>query len=193
MRFSENDDVVQAIPTYGTDEPFTKGILPRASRRRFDFLDANRLNPLLKLFAVYPVTIAKKVPRLTVVREGVDNLISGPAGGRMVRYVEMCYSPAIMGQNNEDKQDPKSCGGNQEKVDGNQVFDMIVQESAPCLGRRFSLFRHQPGYRPFRDLDSKFQQFAVDSGTSPGWIRIGHFADEIADFAARCWSPGVMF
>ena len=33
-------------------------------------------------------------------------------------------------------------------------------------------------------LIPEFQQFPVDSGTSPGRIRVGHFADEIADFFA---------
>ena len=46
-------------------------------------------------------------------------------------------------------------------------LDMIVQESAPCLRGRVSSFRHQPCYGPFRDLDPKFEQFPVDSGTSP--------------------------
>jgi hypothetical protein len=41
------------------------------------------------------VTIAEKVPRFAAVREGLDNLISGPTGGRMIRYIEMDYSPAI--------------------------------------------------------------------------------------------------
>ena len=182
MRFTENDDVVQAIPTYGADEPFTERILPRAPRRRHDFLDANRLNPFLKLFTINPVTIPQQVPRFAAVGEGLDDLLAGPACGRMFRYVEMHDTPAIMGKNNQDKQDAKGGSGNHEKVDGDQVLDMIVQEGAPCLGRRVSFFRHQPGHGPFRDLDSEFEQFPVDSRTSPGRIRIGHFADEIADF-----------
>jgi hypothetical protein len=147
----------------------------------------------LELFAINSVTIAKKVARFAAVREGLDNLITGPTGGRMVRYVEMNDTPAIMRQNEQDKEDSEGGRGNNEKVDGNQVFDMIVQERAPFLGRRVSLLRHQPGDGPFRDLDSKFQQFPVDSRTSPCRIRIGHFADEIADFVAHCWSPGVLF
>ena len=93
-----------------------------------------------------------------------------------------------MGKNNEDKQDAKGGGGNHEKVDGDQVLDMIVQEGAPCLGRRVSFLRHQPCHSPFRDLDPEFEQFPVDSRTSPGRVRIGHFADEIAYFVA-CFRP----
>jgi len=135
MRLTKNDDVVQAIPTYGANESFTDRILRRASRCRFDFLDANRLNPLLKLFTVNPVTIAQQIPRFAAVGEGLDHLLAGPACGGMFRYVDMHDASAIMGQNHQDKQDSEGSGGNNEKADGNQVFDMIVQEGAPYLGR----------------------------------------------------------
>ena len=69
-------------------------------------------------------------------------------------------------------------------------IDMIVQERAPCLRRRVSSFRHQSGDRPFRDLDPQFEQFPVDSRTSPGRICIGHIADEIPDFVACSRSTG---
>ena len=190
MRFSENDDVVQAIPTYGADEPFTERILPRAPRCRFNFLDANRPNPFLKLIAVNPVSIPQKISRFAAIGEGLDDLLAGPACGGMFRYVEMHDMPAIMDQNNQDKQDTERSGGHHEKVDGDQILGMIVQEGAPCLGRRVSFFRHQPSHGSFRDLNPDFQQFTVDSRTSLGRIRIGHFADEIADFFARSRATG---
>jgi hypothetical protein len=41
----------------------------------------------LKLLTVNPITIAQKVPRFAAVREGLDNLLAGPACGRMFRYI----------------------------------------------------------------------------------------------------------
>lgn len=140
MRFSENDDVVQAIPTYGADEPFTVRILPRAPRCGDDFLDADRSNPFLKLFSINPVTIPQEIPRFAPVGKRLDDLLTGPACGRMFRYVEMHDTPAIMGKNNQDKQNSKGSSGHHEKVDGDHVLDMIIQEGAPCLGRRLSFF-----------------------------------------------------
>ena len=172
MRFPENDDVVQAIPTYGADQPFTESILPRAPGRCHDFLDANRLNPFFKFFTINPVTIPQQIQRFASVGKRLNELLAGPACGRVACHVEMHDTPAIMGKNDEDKQDAKGGGGNHEKVDGDQVLDMIVQESAPCLGRRVSFFRYQPGHGPFRDLDPEFEQFPVDSRTSPSRIGI---------------------
>jgi hypothetical protein len=67
----------------------------------------------------------------------------------MLRHIEMHDAPTIMGKNDEDKQDSKGGSGNHEKVDGDQVLELIVQESVPCLGRRGSLFRHQSGHGSF--------------------------------------------
>ena len=79
MRFSENDDVVQAIPTYGADQPFTERILPRAPGCCHDFLDANRLNPFFKFFTINPVTIPQQIQRFASVGKRLNELLAGPA------------------------------------------------------------------------------------------------------------------
>jgi hypothetical protein len=129
-------------------------------------------------------------PRFASVGKRLNELLAGPACGRVVCHVEMHDTPAIMGKNDEDKQDSKGGGGNHEKVDGDQVLDVIVQESALCPGRRVSLFWYQSGHGPFRDLDPEFQKFPVDSQTSPSRIGIGHFTDQLADFFACSWPTG---
>ncbi len=62
-------------------------------------------------------------------------------------------------------------------------FLVMLRDSGRQLGnyrsRRFLSPRH------LRDLDPEFEQFAVDSRTSPGRICVSHFADEVADFIAR--------
>ena len=100
----------------------------------------------------------------------------------MFGYVEMHNAPAIVSQHYQNEQNSKGGSGDNEEVDGDQVFDMIVQESASRLGRRIISPRHPSGNRPFRDSDTKFAQFTMDSGAPPSRIRIGHCADKIADF-----------
>ena len=79
MRFPENDDMVQAIATYG-DEPFTVRILPRAPGRCHDFIDANRLNPFSKFFSINPVTIPQQIPWFAAaVFQSPDGELAAPA------------------------------------------------------------------------------------------------------------------
>jgi hypothetical protein len=75
----------------------------------------------------------------------------------MFGYVDLHNTPAIVGQYNHNEQNPEGGGRDNEEVDGDQVFDMIVQESAPCLGRRILPLRHPSGHGPFRDFDPDFQ------------------------------------
>ena len=112
MRFPENDNVVAAIATYGTDQSFTVRILPRAPGRCHDFLDANRLNPFFTFFSINPVTIPQQIPRFAAAGKRLHELLTGPACGRVVCHIEMHDAPTIMGKNNEDKQDAKGGGGN---------------------------------------------------------------------------------
>jgi hypothetical protein len=66
---------VQAFSSYGANEPFHIGILPRRSISCFDFLDTQALHALLKLFAKDGIVIMEQVLRCAVIRERFDNLL----------------------------------------------------------------------------------------------------------------------
>ena len=95
--------MVEAFPTYGTDQSFAERILPGAPRRCHDFFDAHPLNPLFEFPTINPVTIPQQIPGFAPVGERLNELLAGPACGRAVCHVEMHHAPAIMGKNDEDK------------------------------------------------------------------------------------------
>jgi hypothetical protein len=190
MRFPENNYMIKAVLTYRSDQAFAERILPRTPRRRQNFLDANCANPFSKLLSINAVTIPQQIPRFAPSGKRLNDLLASPVCCRMFGHIVMHDSPTVVGENDQNKQDAKRSSGHHEEVDGDQVLDMIVQERSPRLGGRFPLSRHQSGDRPFRDLNPQFLQFPVDSGTSPGRIRIGHFANQIADVFACSWSAG---
>src|SRR5262245_8371423 len=59
MTLAEDDHVIEALPTDGSDHSFNERILPGGSRRSPDLLDAQRVNTASKLATVYAVAIAK--------------------------------------------------------------------------------------------------------------------------------------
>jgi hypothetical protein len=117
--------MIQAVLTYRSDQAFAERILPRAPRRRPDFLDASCTNPFSKLASINAVTIPQQILRFAPSGKRLNDLLAGPACGGMFGYFEMHDAPAIMGQNNQHKQDSEGGGGNNEKIDGDQVPDMI--------------------------------------------------------------------
>src|SRR5436190_1879893 len=88
VALAENQNVIQTLAPDRADEPLREGILPRAVRRREDFLDPHALHSVAKLLAVDLVTVAQEIGGRGVVREGVHDLLGGPAGGGVLGHVE---------------------------------------------------------------------------------------------------------
>jgi hypothetical protein len=105
VSLAENDDMVQALALHRADEALREGILPRAVRRRGDFLDPHALHSVPELFAVDLVMVVQEIGRLGVVREAVHDLLGGPVGGGVLGHVEVDNAPAMMSEHHENEED----------------------------------------------------------------------------------------
>ena len=72
-----------------------------------------------------------------VVRERVDDLLSGPVGGRVFGHVEVDDPPAVVGEDDKDEEDAEASGRDGEEIDRDQVVD-VVREERPMAYGRFS-------------------------------------------------------
>ena len=81
--------------------------------------------------------------------------------------VDMEDLTAVVGEHDEDPQDPECERWNDEEVDRGELADMIVEEGAPGL-RRWRTTTHQVlADRGFGDLDAELEQLAVDPRSAP--------------------------
>src|SRR2546426_8797340 len=71
VSFAQDDDMIETLAADRADEPLREGILPRAVRRREDFLDPHAVHSAAKLLAVDLVPVAQEIGERGVVREGV--------------------------------------------------------------------------------------------------------------------------
>ncbi len=133
------------------------------------------------LLAVDGVTIAQKIGRRGVVREGVHDLLGGPVGGGMLGDVEVHDAPAMVREHDENEEHAQSSRWHREEVNGDEIRDVIGKERPPRLGGRRASFRHQPGDGALSDVDAELEKFAVDSRSAPQRIGRGHPCDEGAD------------
>ena len=104
MSFPQDEDMVETVAPDRADQALGERILPRAVRRREDFVDAHAFHAVSKLLAIHLVTVAQEIGWRGVVREGGDDLLRGPDGGGMLGDVEVDDPPAIVGKNYEDEQ-----------------------------------------------------------------------------------------
>ena len=96
-----------------------------------------------------------------------------------------------MGQNQKHIKDLETKGGHGEEVDGDQLREMIVKEGAPGLRRRLAAAQHVFADVALPDVDTKFEQLAVDAGCAPTGILPAHLADQISDLAGNEMSSGL--
>jgi len=176
---AENDDMVQALASYGANEALREGILPRAARGREDFLDPHALHSVPKLLTVDPV--AQEIARRGVVREGVHDLMGGPEGGRVLGHVEVNDAPAMVREHDENEEDAQTGGGDGKEIEGDQVWDMVGEERPPGLRRLGTALRHQPGDGALGHIEAELEELAVDSWGTPEWVRGGHACDQGLD------------
>ena len=112
--FAEDEDMIQTLPPDRADEPLCEGILPRAVRRREDFIDSHALHSVAKLLAVDLVTIVKQKGWCGVVWEGVHDLLGGPVGGGVLSHVEVNDVPPIVSEHDENEEDAQARSGHRE-------------------------------------------------------------------------------
>lgn len=81
--FTENDDVVEALPPDRPDQALAERILPRRAWSRDDLLDAHRLDAPGKAVVEDAVAVTQQETRCGFVGKGLDDLQGGPlSGGR---------------------------------------------------------------------------------------------------------------
>jgi hypothetical protein len=95
MRLVQDEEVVEALPADGADEPFPEGIRPGRVGGDPNLSNAHVRDAQGEHLVVDGISIAQEIPRRRVVRERLEELSSGPDGRRMVRDVEVDEFAAV--------------------------------------------------------------------------------------------------
>lgn len=100
--FTEDDQVIEAFPTDGPDDPLGVGVLPGGLRRRENLLKADGPDPAPELVSVDGIPVPEQKARLgPVPRKGLRDLLCGPFGDGMSRDVEVENAPPFVEENDE--------------------------------------------------------------------------------------------
>ena len=85
----EDNDMIQTIPTNGSDHAFNERILPRRARRRDHILDIETLDPPLDSFSINSISVSQEVARSRIEPKRLNDLLSCPPSIGMLGYVEV--------------------------------------------------------------------------------------------------------
>src|SRR5881296_3618346 len=117
MPFVEDDDVIEAFPSNRPDDALGEGILPGRSWGDEDLVDPHALHPPREHLAVDGVAITEQVLGRGLFREGLDKLLGGPSGGRVVGHIDVDEFPASVPKDNEPEEQAERQGRDYEEVD----------------------------------------------------------------------------
>jgi len=171
----------EALAPHRADESFGEGILPPAVWRGWHVSESHARDAVSEHGAVDPVAIAEERGGGGVVREGVDELLSGPAGGGMRGDVEVDDVPAVVSEHDENEEHPQARRRHGEDVERDHVADVVGERGLPGLGRREAPPRHQPGDGALGDLEAELQELSVDARGTPERMRGGQFPNQGSD------------
>jgi hypothetical protein len=138
--------------------------------------------------AVDAVAVAEEVGRRGLVREGVDQLLSGPDGGGVLGHVEVDDPPAVVSEHDENEEDAEASGGHRKEVNRDDVPDVVSEERPPGLRGLGTTRGHEAGDGALGDVDAELEELAVDARRTPQGIRRGHRPDEGGDLGADGWA-----
>ena len=131
MTLVDYDHVIETFSTYGANHSFDKWILPWRARCSQDFLNAHTFDASLKRMTINSIAIADQEPWRFVKRKRLDDLLRGPFGSRVSRYIEVHDAATIVAKYDEREQNAKRGCWNSEEVDGYDVFDVVIEERTP--------------------------------------------------------------
>ena len=84
VSFAEHNNMIEAFPADGTDQPLRMSVLPGRSRRGRAIANAHCLQPPTHGIAIGRIAVSDQVTRRFIPREGVSNLSGDPRRCRMI-------------------------------------------------------------------------------------------------------------
>ena len=97
MSFAQNDDVIRALSSHGSDAPFAVRILPGRMRTDRPVRDPHAINSTDEVVSIDPVVVANQVFWLgTIAWERFGHLASSPLCSGVRRDVEVHDLPTLV-------------------------------------------------------------------------------------------------
>src|SRR6476660_4389584 len=187
VSLAEYNNLVKALPSDRTDQPFGICVLPRGARRRRPVADAYRSESANKDLAIGPVPVPNEIAGSLFPAAGLRDLICDPFCGWMRCDAKpQNMSPAMPHDQQSIEQAKRDCR-HDEHIHRSDPVSVVAEECPPALGRRVWWPEHVLGHAGLSDIDAELEEFSMDPRRSPQRIGTAHLADKLAYLQRDCW------
>ena len=121
--------MVQTISADGSDNAFTKRILPWRARRRNNFLDTQALDPSSNLLTVNGISIAQQITWSGIEWKCFYQLLGRPPCGGMRCNIEVHDMTAVMAEHDKHIENAKCGDRDREEINPRYTVDMVFDSS----------------------------------------------------------------
>ena len=113
----------------------------------------------------------------------------------MAGDVHMQNLAPIVANNKEAVQQVESDRWDGEEIHGRNRVAMIANKGLPAPGKFWISGRslHPTGNASLGYVEAQHEQFAVDAGSTPGWVFCHHPEDQIPNFLRQSFSTDLFF
>ena len=180
MGLAQDEAMIEALAAKGADDSLDKRVLPGRARGDADLVDPHPFDSPCELLAVDRVSITKQESRSRIVRERLDDLLSGPDCRGVVRDVQVEEFATMVSEDDEDEQQAEGDRGHHEEVDGDELSGMRGEKGTPRGRRPRRRAVHVLGDGQLGDRVAEQGEFRLDAPAPPGGILASHAPDESA-------------
>src|SRR5258708_1237977 len=190
MNLAQDNDVVQALTSDRSDQPFGKAILPGRGWCGGLVPDAHGAQPACHNGTIDAIPVTDHVARSFVPRECFCDLACNPLGCRVGCDVDAHEISAMNPHDNNAIKQFEANGRDNEQIHGGNLWRVVTQEGSPSLAWRPASLDHVGDAR-LRDLNPEVEQFAVDTWRAPKLVLRAHLPDQRAQFRLDRWSSSL--
>src|SRR5450759_3228847 len=152
MYLAQDNNVVQALASDRSDQPFGKAILPRRSRCDRPVADSHGTQPACDDGTINAILVSDHVARSPVPRKRLCYLTCNPFCRRIPCDVDPDQISAVKSDDDECIKQVKTDSRNNEQVHSGDIRGVIAQEGEPSLAWRPASLDHVLGDAGLSDL-----------------------------------------
>jgi hypothetical protein len=192
MPFIQHEHMIKQIPAAVAHPTPANTVLPWTLETGPLGLNAKAPHGVDDFLIEARVAIKDQIAGRRVVGKSFAKLLDNPGAVRMLGHVAMKDTSSIVRNDKEAVKHAERQRGHGKEIHRSDGFSMIAQKGRPSLCRFWipRRFPHPAQHGPFRNVEAKHLQFAMNPWRVPRWVLPNHAEDEFAEFNADALPAG---
>src|SRR6202049_376358 len=188
VSLAEHNNVVKALPSDRTDQPFGISVLPWGARRCRPVTKSQLSKSLDEDLTIGPIPVTDQVAGSLFPTACFRDLICDPFCSGVGCDAKPQNLSSAVPHDQQSIEQAKRDRRHDEQIHRRDAVGMVMKKRLPALRRWPSSLHHILGHTRLADIDAELEQLSLDPRRSPQRIGDAHLADKLAYLGWYSWS-----